>query len=255
MPSLEDLEAAAAAAAAVESPGDEGDDIVGPPPPDLVQEMELATDDARGAEVRTPLHTHHHSLRDRASDENFSLFLKQSVAVPDSCEPVLDMAGTSATPLTPWHTRATHASIHTSCAHTAHTARIPPCRTFVHTVMQSPICSSKECCFVCKRCSGTAIGVFMLFQVARIMRLVREAGEGPAAGGGRPVGVAEGGALTPGVKLVAYEVLGVAPDASAADIKRRYMRMSLLIHPDKCSHKVCCSLPSTTFTSCLYYSH
>ena len=36
----------------------------------------------------------------------------------------------------------------------------------------------------------------------------------------------------------AYQVLGVAPDVSASDIKRRYMQLSLQIHLDKCLHKV-----------------
>lgn len=30
--------------------------------------------------------------------------------------------------------------------------------------------------------------------------------------------------------------MGLEPDAKGADVKRRYMRLSLLIHPDKCSH-------------------
>ena len=34
----------------------------------------------------------------------------------------------------------------------------------------------------------------------------------------------------------AYDVLGVAPDAGAADVKKRYWRLSLLVHPDKCGH-------------------
>ena len=34
----------------------------------------------------------------------------------------------------------------------------------------------------------------------------------------------------------AYAVMGLEPDAKGADVKRRYMRLSLLIHPDKCSH-------------------
>jgi DnaJ-domain-containing protein 1 len=34
----------------------------------------------------------------------------------------------------------------------------------------------------------------------------------------------------------AYAVLGVEPGASAAEIKKRYWRLSLLIHPDKCGH-------------------
>ena len=34
----------------------------------------------------------------------------------------------------------------------------------------------------------------------------------------------------------AYAVLGVEPSASSAEIKKRYWRLSLLIHPDKCAH-------------------
>ena len=33
-----------------------------------------------------------------------------------------------------------------------------------------------------------------------------------------------------------YAIMGLEPDAKGADVKRRYMRLSLLIHPDKCSH-------------------
>ena len=34
----------------------------------------------------------------------------------------------------------------------------------------------------------------------------------------------------------AYQVAGVESDAKAADIKKRYWRLSLMIHPDKCDH-------------------
>ncbi|KAK9831957.1 hypothetical protein WJX81_002921 [Elliptochloris bilobata] len=34
----------------------------------------------------------------------------------------------------------------------------------------------------------------------------------------------------------AYDVLGLAPDAAAGKVKKRYWRLSLLVHPDKCSH-------------------
>ena len=34
----------------------------------------------------------------------------------------------------------------------------------------------------------------------------------------------------------AYEILGVDPLASGGEIKKRYWRLSLLTHPDKCSH-------------------
>jgi len=33
-----------------------------------------------------------------------------------------------------------------------------------------------------------------------------------------------------------YKVLGIDQDSSASDIKKRYWKLSLLIHPDKCSH-------------------
>ena len=34
----------------------------------------------------------------------------------------------------------------------------------------------------------------------------------------------------------AFDVLGVAPDASAAAIRKAFWRLSLLVHPDKCDH-------------------
>lgn len=39
-----------------------------------------------------------------------------------------------------------------------------------------------------------------------------------------------------GSSVDAYGILGVDADAKAADIKKRYWRLSLLIHPDKCPH-------------------
>lgn len=33
-----------------------------------------------------------------------------------------------------------------------------------------------------------------------------------------------------------YDILGLAKDASTVDIKKKYWKLSLLIHPDKCSH-------------------
>lgn len=34
----------------------------------------------------------------------------------------------------------------------------------------------------------------------------------------------------------AYAIMGVKPDAKASEVKKRYWRLSLLIHPDKCDH-------------------
>lgn len=34
----------------------------------------------------------------------------------------------------------------------------------------------------------------------------------------------------------AYEVLDMAPTVEAKDLKKRFWRLSLLIHPDKCDH-------------------
>lgn len=39
-----------------------------------------------------------------------------------------------------------------------------------------------------------------------------------------------------GKEADAYDVLGVEPEATSGEIKKRYWRLSLLIHPDKCAH-------------------
>ena len=63
-----------------------------------------------------------------------------------------------------------------------------------------------------------------------------------------------------------YEVLGVEPTASSAQIKKQYWRLSLLIHPDKCSHprandafqavsKVSKELQVTATATCLSPEH
>ena len=37
-------------------------------------------------------------------------------------------------------------------------------------------------------------------------------------------------------KADAYKVIGLAQDCQAGEVKRRYWKLSLLIHPDKCTH-------------------
>eukprot|EP00271_Cylindrocystis_brebissonii_P013499 TRINITY_DN33360_c0_g1_i1.p1 TRINITY_DN33360_c0_g1~~TRINITY_DN33360_c0_g1_i1.p1 ORF type:complete len:774 (-),score=191.64 TRINITY_DN33360_c0_g1_i1:148-2469(-) len=39
-----------------------------------------------------------------------------------------------------------------------------------------------------------------------------------------------------GVDLTAYEILDVKPETSNAEMKKRYWKLSLMVHPDKCSH-------------------
>ncbi|KFM26150.1 Protein CAJ1 [Auxenochlorella protothecoides] len=64
-------------------------------------------------------------------------------------------------------------------------------------------------------------------EVARILGLAREREA-------RLAGVAAADAARD--PLDPYEVLGLGPEATPAEVKRRYMRTSLLIHPDKCDH-------------------
>jgi hypothetical protein len=42
--------------------------------------------------------------------------------------------------------------------------------------------------------------------------------------------------LPPDAQPDAYDVIGVAPTTPTADVKKRYWKLSLMIHPDKCSH-------------------
>lgn len=67
--------------------------------------------------------------------------------------------------------------------------------------------------------------------VVRVMRVLREAAAIAPAG---PVGPQ----AAPAAAVVAdpYAVLGVEPDADTAAVRKAYWRLSLLVHPDKCSH-------------------
>lgn len=71
-------------------------------------------------------------------------------------------------------------------------------------------------------------------EVARVLRALREAAAAAAAasGGLLPAPQPEGGAP----EADAYAVLGVEPSTPSADIRKRYWRLSLLVHPDKCDH-------------------
>lgn len=71
----------------------------------------------------------------------------------------------------------------------------------------------------------------------RVLRDARNAAESAAAALG-PLAPKPADPANQAVQADAYDVLGVAHDAAAPDIKKRYMRLSLLIHPDKCTHKV-----------------
>ncbi|GIL65882.1 hypothetical protein Vafri_19522 [Volvox africanus] len=71
-------------------------------------------------------------------------------------------------------------------------------------------------------------------EVVRIMKVLRD--HNAAATGSKPQVQLTAGPDAHGTTVDAYSVLGVSPSASAGDVKKRYMRLSLLIHPDKCSH-------------------
>lgn len=84
-------------------------------------------------------------------------------------------------------------------------------------------------------------------EVQRILSVLDKAAAAAAAGGpgGRP-GVTVGPPAAPGAAADGsgaaapdpYEVLGVEDPAgiSAGDMKKRYWKLSLLVHPDKCAH-------------------
>ena len=74
--------------------------------------------------------------------------------------------------------------------------------------------------------------MFVPPQVFRIMLVLKAAAS--AAEDMKPITL-PGGPSQPIAD--AYAVLGVPGTASAADVKKRYMRLSLLIHPDKCGHR------------------
>ena len=77
----------------------------------------------------------------------------------------------------------------------------------------------------------------LLSQVVRIVRVLRDAQAAHDSSSAlrNPLTAPPPGSTA---QADAYAVLDVAADISAADIKRRYMRLSLQIHPDKCLHKV-----------------
>ncbi|GFR39678.1 hypothetical protein Agub_g150 [Astrephomene gubernaculifera] len=69
-------------------------------------------------------------------------------------------------------------------------------------------------------------------EVVRIVKVLRE----HAAAGPAPGPAAAPAAAGAGSSPDAYQVLGVSPSAPGGEVKKRYMRLSLLIHPDKCAH-------------------
>uniref|UniRef100_A0A7S3R7C5 J domain-containing protein n=1 Tax=Dunaliella tertiolecta TaxID=3047 RepID=A0A7S3R7C5_DUNTE len=73
-------------------------------------------------------------------------------------------------------------------------------------------------------------------EVMRIMRVLRDAQAAHDSSSAlrNPLTAPPPGSVA---QADAYSVLGVAPDVSASEVKRRYMQLSLQIHPDKCLHK------------------
>lgn len=68
-------------------------------------------------------------------------------------------------------------------------------------------------------------------QVLRVLRVLKEAA---AAAAGNSSAAAAAAAAGPAMDP--YAVLGVDKDADAGTIRKSYWRLSLLVHPDKCSH-------------------
>ncbi|KAF6266611.1 hypothetical protein COO60DRAFT_1456472 [Scenedesmus sp. NREL 46B-D3] len=71
-------------------------------------------------------------------------------------------------------------------------------------------------------------------QVVRVLRVLREAAAAAAGGAARPAAAAGGDGAGP--SMDPYAVLGVESTADSASIRKSYWRLSLLVHPDKCSH-------------------
>lgn len=65
-------------------------------------------------------------------------------------------------------------------------------------------------------------------QVLRVVKAVRDAGASPPD---------------------AFALLGVAINAPAADVRKRYMKLSILIHPDKYDHPLAKSAFQASFSS------
>lgn len=69
-------------------------------------------------------------------------------------------------------------------------------------------------------------------EVARILGVLARTAAGPAGLAGTAGAVAGGAGAAQ--EPDPYDVLGVDAGASASEIRRRYWRVSLLVHPDKC---------------------